>query len=93
MYADFGYVVQGMAALYFVIFIAYPVRMAIRVLVLNNNFFYGYLFALVFSLLSFTFLLETWGLIGAIIGLITSQLILMAYWQYILIQNNFRLWK
>jgi O-antigen/teichoic acid export membrane protein len=93
MYADFGYVVQGMASLYFIIFIGYPVRMAIRVLVLNNNFFYGYVFALIFSLLSFTFLLENWGLIGAITGLVTSQLILMAYWQYILIQNNFRLWK
>ncbi len=92
-YADFAFVVQGMSVLYFVIFMGYPIRLAIRALLLNSNFFIGYLFSLAFSLLAFKFFLETWGLLGAIGGLITSQLILISYWQFILIKHNFRLWK
>jgi O-antigen/teichoic acid export membrane protein len=92
-YAEYAYVVQGMSILYFIIFMGYPIRLAIRVLLLNSNFFIGYLFSLAFSLIAFKFLLENLGLIGVITGLITSQLILISYWQFILIKNNFQLWK
>lgn len=92
-YVEYAYVVKGMAILYFFIFLGYPVRMAIRALVLNKHFFIGYIFSLIFSLSSFNFLLNSWNLTGAIVGLIVSQIILLSYWQLILINKNFVLWK
>ena len=92
-YSSYAYVIKGMSVLYLIIFIGYPIRLAIRALILNKSFFIGYLFALIFSLISFQYLLQTWGLIGAISGLIASQIIVLSYWQFILIQKNFLLWK
>lgn len=92
-YAEYSFVVKGMAILYLFIFLGYPIRIAVRVLILNKNFFLGYLLSLLFSLLSFNYLLKEWHLVGAIIGLIVSQLIVLAYWQFILIKRNFVLWK
>lgn len=92
-YAEYAFVVKGMAILYLFIFISYPVRMAIRALVLNKHFFQGYLISLLFSLLSFQYLLQEFHLIGAIIGLIGSQIILLIFWQFILSKHNFSLWK
>ncbi|PCJ94028.1 MAG: hypothetical protein COA50_12765 [Flavobacteriaceae bacterium] len=92
-YAEYSFVVKGMSILYFIIFLGYPIRMAIRVLILNRNFLTGYIYSLLFSLLSFSYLLKEWGLMGAIAGLIVSQLIVLGYWQFILIKNNFILWK
>jgi len=92
-YAEYDYVVRGMVILYIFIFLGYPIRMAIRALVLNKNFFLGYAFSLLLSLTSFNFLLEKWALIGAITGLIISQIVMLGYWQHILIKNNFSIWK
>ena len=92
-YQDFAYIVQGMSILYVFIFIGYPIRLSIRMLVLNSRFFAGYVFSLIFSLLTFKFLLKEFHVIGAIIGLIASQFITLVYWQYILIKNKFVLWK
>ena len=91
-YAEYSFVVKGMAILYLIIFLGYPIRITVRVLILNKNFFLGYLLSLLFSLLSFNYLLKEWHLVGAIIGLIVSQLIVLAYWQFIL-KKNFVLWK
>ncbi len=92
-YADYGFLVKGMAILYLIIFIGYPVRLAIRALVLNKHFFIGYSMSLLFSLLSFQFMLSHFQLIGALLGLIGSQLILISFWQFILVKNKFILWK
>lgn len=92
-YAEFAYLVKGMALLYFVIFIGYPIRMAIRMMVLNRLFFIGYVISFLFSLISFNYLLSEWHLMGAIIGLIVNQLIILSYWQYALIKKEFILWK
>jgi len=92
-YSEFYYVVQGMSVLYGLIFLGYPVRLAIRALVLNKHFFIAYLFSLVISLSTFNILLDKLELTGAIIGLIISQLVLIIYWQSILIKRNFILWK
>lgn len=92
-FAGYGYVVQGMALLYAVILIGYPVRMAIRVLLLNQHFFIGYLLSLGFAAVSFQYLLEYWQLAGAVAGLILSQLLVLAYWQFILYKKGFTLWK
>lgn len=92
-YIEYAFVVKGMAILYSFIFIGYPVRMAIRMLLLNRVFFSGYLFSLFFSLVSYHFLLSRWNINGAIIGLILSQIIVIIYWQFILYKKQFILWK
>ncbi|MFT5385387.1 MAG: O-antigen/teichoic acid export membrane protein, partial [Saprospiraceae bacterium] len=92
-YVEYAFLVKGMAVLYFVIFIGYPTRIAIRMMELNHLFFFGYVISFLFSLLSFNFLLKEWHLWGAIIGLITNQLILISFWQYALLKKQFVLWK
>jgi O-antigen/teichoic acid export membrane protein len=92
-YTQYGFVIRGMSILYVLIFIGYPIRLCIRMLVLNKNFFIGYLLSLAFSLLFFNYFLSNFGLSGAILGLVISQLILIIYWQFVLSKNNFLLWK
>ncbi len=92
-YAQYAFIVKGMTVLYALIFLGYPVRIAVRILVMNRVFFIGYLLSFVFSLLSYNALLQHWGVSGAIVGLTLSQLILILYWQYSLIQKQFILWK
>lgn len=92
-YAPYDYVVKGMAVLYLFIFIGYPIRMAIRALILNKSFFIGYLISFAFSVLSFNFIIERWQLVGVISGLIMSQLLVISYWYYVLHKNNFSLWR
>ena len=93
LYSEFGYLVKGMTILYFFIFVGYPTRIAIRMLELNHLFFGGYVLSFIFSLLSFQYLLNEWNLWGALIGLITNQIILFSFWQYALYKNQFILWK
>ncbi len=92
-YSEYGYVVKGMSILYFFIFLGYPIRIAIRSLVLNKYFFIGYVLTLIFGLLTFKYLLSNYELIGAIIGLVCSQIILLTFWSIVLIKNKFVLWK
>jgi hypothetical protein len=56
-------------------------------------FFVGSLLSFFFSLFSFDYLLKNWGINGAVAGLIASQLIVLTYWQIILIKHKFVLWK
>ena len=92
-YQSYGYVVKIIAILYFFIFLSYPVRIAVRILVLNKIFFIGYLLSFVVSLLTFHFLLKYSGLYGAVTGLIINQIIMILYWQNQLKKNQFLLWK
>lgn len=92
-YLSYSYIVKGMVILYAFIFIGYPIRLSIRLLILNRVFFVGSLLSFFFSLISFDFLLKNWGINGAVIGLIASQLIVLSYWQYILFKHKFVLWK
>ncbi|OAZ04019.1 hypothetical protein [Flavobacterium succinicans] len=92
-YQSYGYVVKIIAVLYFFIFLSYPIRIAVRILVLNKIFFLGYLLSFVSSLLTFHFLLDYSGLTGAVIGLIMNQIIMILYWQNQLKKNHFQLWK
>lgn len=92
-YQQYGYVVKIMVILYFFIFLNYPTRIAIKVLVLNKIFFYGYVISFVFSVASFHFLLNYFGLSGAVFGLVINQFVLFLYWQNQLKINQFQLWK
>lgn len=92
-YIQYSYVVKGMCLLYFILFIGYPIRISIRMLLLNRIFFAGYLLSFVFSIVCFNFLLKTWQLNGVIIGLICNQLIMLLFWNYKLEKKGFKLWK
>lgn len=92
-YQAYDYVLKGMCILYFIIFIGYPIRLSIRMLLLNKSFFIGYLLAFAFSILFFNILLKNWQLNGVIIGLILNQLIMMLFWTYKLKKQNFYLWR
>lgn len=92
-YASYDFVVKGMVVLYAVLFAGYPIRIAIRMMVLNNLFFQGYVIAFVFSLVAFQFLLQTWGLYGALAGLIINQMLMIIYWHFCLQRRNFLIWK
>ncbi|URC11710.1 lipopolysaccharide biosynthesis protein [Flavobacterium sp. B183] len=92
-YQYYGYVIKMISLLYFFIFLGYPIRIMIRILMLNEAFFIGYLLSFIISLASFHFLLKYSGLYGAVIGLIMNQIIMILYWQYQLNKKQFQLWK
>jgi O-antigen/teichoic acid export membrane protein len=92
-YASFAFVLQGMTLLYMLVFLSQPIRLLIRALLLNEHFFYGYLISLGFALLFGHVLLSNYGLIGALMGLATSQLLLMTYWTIVLQRKKIYLWK
>jgi len=92
-YVPYSFIVKGMVLLYVFIFLGYPIRIAIRILVLNKVFFTGYLLSFLFSLITFYFLLIEFGMNGAIVGLISAQIITLGYWQFVLKKHNFILWK
>ncbi|MCC5927237.1 MAG: oligosaccharide flippase family protein [Bacteroidetes bacterium] len=89
----YGFLVKGMAVLYALIFAGYPIRIAIRALVLNKVFFKGYVLTFIFGVLSSYLLLSHFDLAGAVAGLIGSQIILLIYWQIQLKKREFILWK
>lgn len=92
-YASYAYLLQAITLLYVLVFISQPIRLLIRALRLNKHFFYGYLFSLTFALVFSHALLSNFGLTGVLIGLAASQLLLIAYWLYILLNRNLQLWK
>jgi O-antigen/teichoic acid export membrane protein len=92
-FREYGFLVKGMSVLYALIFAGYPVRIAIRALVMNKIFFKGYVLTFIFGLFSSYLLLSQFHLAGAIAGLIVSQLILITYWQLQLQKKEFLLWK
>ncbi len=92
-FIEYGFLVKGMSVLYAIIFMGYPVRIAIRALVLNKIFFKGYVLTFIFGLMSSYLLLSFFNLAGAIAGLIISQLILIIYWQLELRKKEFLIWK
>lgn len=92
-YEPYAYLLKGMALLYLIIFIGYPIRMAIRIKEMNHLIFIGYVLSFVFSALFAKFLLREYQLLGALIGLIANQLILLLFWQYNLVKHHYILWK
>jgi O-antigen/teichoic acid export membrane protein len=92
-YADYSFAIQGMALLYVVIFLGYPVRIAVRVFMLNRHFFIAYAASFAFSFLTAKAIIIQWNLTGVIVALILNQLLMLAYWQYILAKKQFVLWR
>lgn len=92
-YANYAFVLQGMAMLYLLIFIGYPIRIAIRVFMLNSHFFVAYVATFIFSFLTAKIIISHWNLYGVILALMLNQLLMLSYWQYVLFKKKFLLWK
>jgi O-antigen/teichoic acid export membrane protein len=92
-YAGYAYVMYGLAGTYVLIIAGIPVRIALRVRLLNNHYFAGYVLAALFSLLTARWLIMRWDLAGVLMGLFVTQLIVLTYWFIILKRKNPTLWK
>ncbi len=92
-YTSYHYIIKMMAVLYLFIFLSYPIRIAVRVLVLNKIFFTGYVLSFITSIITFHFLLQNFALNGAITGLILNQIVMMAYWYFELNKKQLVTWK
>lgn len=92
-YVQYDFVIKVMAVLYVFIFLSYPLRIMVRVLVLNKVFFTGYGISFFSSIVTFHFLLQNYALQGAIIGLIINQIVMMGYWYTQLNKKQIILWK
>lgn len=92
-FSAYSFLIKGFALLYVLIWIAQPIRIAIRILLLNQSFFIGYLISLILSLLFSNYLLREYQLYGTVIGLIGLQLVLILFWHFTLVKNKFNLCK
>lgn len=92
-FSKYHLVLSAMSVLYLIIIIGYPLRLIIRILDLNKFYFVAYLLSFVCSLLTYQLLLQHFGIVGAVLGLISNQLILQSVWLYILNKKQFKIWK
>jgi O-antigen/teichoic acid export membrane protein len=92
-YADFGYVLRAVGLLYVLVYLSQPLRLLIRGMMLNKHFFYGYLLSLAFGLVFSRLLISQFGLSGALTGMAISQILMMAYWTFVLQKKEIHLWK
>jgi O-antigen/teichoic acid export membrane protein len=92
-YADFGYVLRAVGLLYVLVYLSQPLRLLLRGMLLNKHFFYGYVISLAFGFLFSRLLISEFGLSGALTGMAISQLLMMAYWTFVLQKREIHLWK
>lgn len=83
-YTDYSYVMGGLALLYVFIVIGYPIRIALRVQLLNKHYFFGYVLATAFSMATAAFVVRQYELYGVLAGMLLAQCILLGYWLYVL---------
>lgn len=83
-YASYDYILWGYSLLYLFVFLAIPLRFALRTLELTKVVFVGYAVSTVFCLLSANYIVERFHFVGVIAGLIISQIIMETYHIYIL---------
>ena len=92
-FSSYAYALQGMAILYVLIFIGNPLRIAIRALLLNRDFFIAYVISFLFSISFAQQFIKTWHVGGVIAALIVNQLLMLGYWYAVLARKKFWLWK
>ncbi|MBO0949641.1 hypothetical protein [Fibrella forsythiae] len=92
-YRPFSYVMYGLSAVYMLVVCSYPIRIILRVRLLNKHYFTGYALTTVFSLATAFWLITTWGLVGVLVGLFSTQVILITYWLFVVHHNGLFVWK
>jgi O-antigen/teichoic acid export membrane protein len=81
-YRGFEFVIYGLCVVYLIIVISYPIRIILRSLELNKDYFIGYLLSASFSICFAFLLLQKFQLLGVIAGLIITQIISNSYWMF-----------
>lgn len=76
-YQGYGYVLQFYAVIYLIAFFALPLRMGLRAMEETSPIFIAYLITAVFSLLSAKPIVEQFGLLGVLVGLLTTGCIFL----------------
>ena len=77
-FAEFGFLLRWYALAYLMIFLGLPIRSGLRALERTRPLFFGYLASSLFSLACAGWFTRTWGLVGAMAGLVTAQVILQS---------------
>ncbi len=81
------------ALLYFLILIAYPIRVLIRASGYNHVYFIAHAAALVLILISASFLIRTYQSAGIIAGMMLSQILMTSIWIIFLYRKKHFAWK
>lgn len=93
VYAPYTYVMYGLSAVYVLMAIGYPVRIAIRWQQLHRHYFIAYLLSVAAGIAAAPWLLHHWQLYGVLAGLFLTQFICIGYWLIILQYKKSFLWK
>jgi O-antigen/teichoic acid export membrane protein len=92
-YGGYSYVIHALVLIYILILTGLPIRIALRVKLLNQSYFLGYLLASAFSLLTAKWLIRDWQLKGVLTGLFITQLIVIIFWSITLNRKKIFTWK
>lgn len=76
-YIPYGYVVKWYGAIYLLIFLGLPLKVFLRSIEHARPVFIAYVLMTVFSVISVNFLLQVYGVIGALLGILVTQIILL----------------
>ncbi|KAB7727660.1 oligosaccharide flippase family protein [Rudanella paleaurantiibacter] len=92
-YQPFAYVVYGLALVYVLVVLGYPIRILLRVRQLAKHYFIGYALATALNLASASWLIREHGLKGVLAGLFLTQAVLIGYWLLVLHHSGLFTWK
>ncbi|MEM7368410.1 MAG: hypothetical protein AAF587_07380 [Bacteroidota bacterium] len=88
-FVEYSYLLIAYCVFYLFLFPGYPLRFALRTLESTQPIFWAYVASTIVSLLSANYLVENWGLMGVVYGLImTTILMQMCYGVGVKIQMN-----
>jgi len=90
---QYSFIVYGLSLVYLLMTIGYPVRIAIRSLQLNREYFIAYILSVFLNLCIAPWLLRHWELYGVLTGLFLNQLVIIGYWLIVLKRKQQFLWK
>jgi len=77
-FAEYGFLLRWYALVYVVIFFGLPIRSGLRALERTRPLFWGYLVSSIFSITCAGWITRTWGLVGAMAGLLAAHVILQS---------------
>ena len=81
----YSYVVWGYCWLYFFVFFGYPARYFFRTLRFTKPIFIAYCISALFSLVVAVPMVQTWGIMGVLMGLIGSQIMTLLVYGYFMV--------
>ena len=84
-FVTYSYVVWGYCWLYIFVFFGYPARYFFRTTQFTKPIFIAYCISAVFSVMVAVPMVQTWGIMGVLGGLITSQILTLLVYSYYII--------